>query len=772
MGTNASYQGRIEDDRLTTGAGEYVADIELSNVAHAIIIRAQQAHGALLSVDTTDAAALPGVLAIYTATDLAADGIGDQPCGVELPRPDGQPAFQAGRRILARERVRHLGEPVALVVAESRAAALEAAENVIVEIDDEPVAVTAEDAVREGAPLVWAEVPGNVAFEWSKGDPTAADAELAACAHVTELDSHVTRVMAQTMEPRGCLAFVDNGGRLVVHPSNQNPYPLRAGLSAMLGLPTEQIQIVVRDVGGSFGMKSGVYPEDVLIAWATRKLGRPVRWIAERSEGFLSDEHGRDVRIRTRLGLDADGHFKVFKVDCDINVGAYLSGRSLGFIYNLGGIAGVYRTGTIAAEVRGIHTHTQVTAPYRGAGRPEATFAIERTIDLAASELGIDPFELRQRNLVPPEAMPYDTGFIFTYDCGEFEQNMLAAAELIDRDSFESRRAQAAQRGRLRGLGISNPIEIAAGPLRKPGKDYSKVTVKADGTIDLHTGVVSVGQGIETLFTNLAAERLGVATEQVRYSQGDTDNLPGGRGNGGSSSTAVGGSSLAITLDRLIETGREFAASMLQANADDIEFADAAFTVRGTGASAGLFDVARFAAEQQSDDGLTASGEFDPSTVTFPNGCHMCEVEIDPETGQCDVVDYAVVEDIGTVLNPTLARGQMHGGIAMGLGQALFEQVIYDGESGQLSTGSFMDYTMPRADDLPTMRFETRAVPTKVNPLGAKGIGEAGSVGSISAVINAVCDALRPLGVHHIDMPATPARIWQAIQDAKQRKAA
>lgn len=767
MGTNANYQGRLEDDRLITGQGRYVADLPMDNLAHAFVVRSPYAHGTLAPLDISDAAAADGVLAVYTADDLAKAGVGAFPCVVKFPRPDGKEPFPAGRRVLAGDRVRHLGEGVALIVAETRAQAQAAAELISVDVDEAPVAVSAEAALAPDAPLVWDEVAGNIAFHWSQGDFDAVDGAIAGAHHVARIRSHVTRVSANTMEPRGCMMTVGEDGRLIVYPSNQNPYPVRAGIASMLGMDQADIRVMAGDVGGSFGMKSGCAPEDILVAFAVRQLGRPVRWIADRAEGLLSDDHGRDVLMSGELALDADGNFLALRVRSDINVGAYLSGRSLGLIGNYGGIAGIYRIGQIAAEAYGAHTHTQVTAPYRGAGRPEATYIIERLIDIAARETGADPFELRRRNAVPPEAMPYDTGFRFTYDCGEFEANMLEAAAFADRDGFESRRAEAKGRGKLRGLGMSNPIEAAGGPYVAPASDQSQVFVRADGTVDLFTGTMSVGQGSETMFSNMVAERLGLDVEQVRYHQGDTDNLPGGRGNGGSSSTGVGGSAVQITLDNLVEEGAKLAAEMLQAQPSEIEFREGAFAVKAGTSSVSLTDVARHA-QDRSSDGLTASGKFDPPAVTFPNGCHMCEVEIDEATGVCEIVKYSVVEDIGTVMNPVMARGQMHGGIAMGVGQALFENVAYDGESGQLVTGSFMDYTMPRADDLPAqIQFKTRPVPTKINPLGAKGIGEAGSVGSIAATINAICDALGPLGIKHIEMPATPDRIWAAMQAAK-----
>jgi aerobic carbon-monoxide dehydrogenase large subunit len=767
MGTNAVYQGRIEDDRFITGTGRYVADLRVAGGLHAVIVRSVVASGSVRAIETSDAREMPGVVAIFTAADLHADGIEDLPCQLKQKRPDGSAVHPSRRQILAGDHVRHLGEAVAVVIGETRQAALDAAELVVADIEDRPLVASTRAALAADAVKVWDEVEGNVAFLWSKGEIAATEAALAGAAHVTKMTSHVTRVMAHTMEPRGCLAYVEDGGRLVVHPSNQNPYPVRAQLANVLGLPVDQIHVKAGDVGGSFGMKSGIYPEDVLVCWAARKLGKPVRWIADRSEGFLADDHGRDVLINTELGLDADGTFIALKVACDVNIGAYLSNRSIFMIGNFGGIAGVYRIGSIAGEVRGIHTNTQMSTPYRGAGRPEATYAIERTIDMAAREMGIDPFELRMRNIIPTEAMPYDTGLLFKYDCGEFGQNMIEAARMIDRAGFEDRRQAAAARGKLRGLGIANPVEAAGGPFLKPAGDQTRIEVGEDGIVTVYSGVMSVGQGLETMLTHLVAEQLGVSPEQIRYEFGDTDNLPDGRGNGGSSSTPVGASSVSITTDNLIARGRALAAEMLGVAEDEIDFADGGYAVRGTNRHVSLAELATYAAEN-SEVGFGASGSFAPSAVTFPNGCHMCEVEIDPETGVCSFVDYVVVEDIGTVVNPTLARGQMHGGIAQGMGQAIGERVVYDEESGQLLTGSFMDYQMPRADDMPTVRFMTREVPTKLNPIGAKGVGEAGTVGSMVATINAICDALGQVGVEHIEMPATSGRIWEAIQTANQ----
>ena len=758
------FQGRIEDNRLVTGRGLYVADIAYEQTAHAVVVRAQVASARVTSIDTVAALASPGVLAVYTGKDLAADELPDFPCGVDLKRPNGERAHQARRPVLVRDRIRAVGEPVAFVVAETLDAAEAAAELVVVETQDVPTVATVAAARASAASAVWEEAPDNIAFVWKRGD--AGDA-MSRAPHVARLSSHVSRVAALSLEPRGALGRVDDAGRLVLHASNQSPHGLRNALANLLKVPTDQVRVVAKDVGGSFGMKSGAYPEDVLVLYAARKLGRPVRWISERRESFLADDHGRDISINAELGVDGDGRFLALKVDFTVNVGCYLSGRSLFLLNNVGGIAGVYQIPNIEGGITGVFTNTMTNAPYRGAGRPEATYVIERLIDIAARDLGLDPFELRLRNLVPPSAMPYDTGFVFTYDCGEFEGNMMGAAKLGDRAGFASRKEESARRGLLRGLGFANPIEVAAGPFTKPRKDLTKLKIHPDGTATLFAGSMSTGQGIETTLTELVARELGLPRDAIRYFAGDTDDLPDGRGNGGSGATAVGGAAAHRAAAKVIATGRTLAAEMLEARPDDIGFADGRFPLEGSNRSVGLADVARYA-EGKDPAGFSETAEFMPPVVTFPNGCHMVEVEIDPETGVVKIVRYTIVEDIGNVLNAKLAHGQIQGGVAMGVGQALGEIITYDAESGQLLSGSFMDYQMPRADDVPPVHLETRAVPTAVNPLGAKGVGEAGTVGSLVATINAVCDALSPLGIRHIEMPATPARVWAAIQEAKR----
>jgi aerobic carbon-monoxide dehydrogenase large subunit len=760
------FQGRIEDDRLLTGRGRYVADFAVPRMAHAVIVRSQVAHGRIVGIDVAEAKAGKGVLAVYTATDLAADGLPDFPCKLAVKRPNGDPVHPAGRRVLARDFIRAVGEPVAVVVGVTLEEAEAAAELVVVDVEQLDAVTELEAAMAPGAPAVWHEVPDNRAFLWRKGDAVAA---AKGAAHVIALSSFVSRVSALTMEPRGALGLVDDEGRYVLHASNQSPHLLRDALAPLLGVPVDKVRVIAKDVGGSFGMKSGAYPEDVLVLYAAGKLSRPVRWISERRESFLADDQGRDMAFDAVLGVDKDGHFTGLHVDFTVNVGSHLSGRSLFMLNNIGGIAGVYRIPAIGASVLGVFTNTMTNAPYRGAGRPEATYVIERLIDLAARKLGVDAFELRQRNLVPASAMPYDTGFVFKYDCGEFDGIMSGAARVGDRAGFAARREESKRRGKLRGFGIANPIEVAAGPMSTLRKDNTKVRVNSDGTATIWAGSMSTGQGIETTFIDLVARELGLAREAIQYEAGDTDDLADGRGNGGSGATGVGASATKRAVEQIITRGRALAAELLEAKPEAIGFKDGRFPLEGTNRSVGLAEVARLA-EQKDPAGLTELGEFKPPAVTYPNGCHLCEVEVDPDTGVVEVARYTIVEDIGTVLNETLALGQLQGGVAMGVGQALGEQIVYDAESGQLVTGSFMDYQMPRAHDIPMVRFETRPVPTAVNPLGAKGVGEAGNVGSLVATINAICDALAPLGIDHIDMPATPARVWAAI--AAARKAA
>ncbi len=752
------FQGRIEDARLVTGQGRYVDDLAPAGLAHAVLLRAPMP-GVIRGIDASAARGAPGVLGVWTFDDLkAAGGPLRLPCGVTLPMTNGEPAFQSDRPLLAEGTARFTGEGIAFVVAETRAQARDAAELIAIEIDDIDIVVEARDARAPGAPAVWDQVPDNIGFVWAKGDMDKAKSAVAAAPRRVTLESHVSRVAVSSMEPRGCLGTVEDG-RLTLYASNQSPHGLKGALAKVFGVEPAGIRVIAQDVGGSFGMKAGAYVEDVLCLLAARALGRPVKWISDRSEAFLTDDHGRDTTIAATLGFDDTGNLLGLVAHFDLNLGAYLSQRSLAAgLGNLGGISGVYRIGPTAATAHGVYTHLHTLGPYRGAGRPDATYAIERLIDLAARDLGIDPFEFRMRNLIPAEAMPWNTGFMFEYDCGEFAKNMREAGEIADLKGFPSRRSAAESKARLRGIGFSNPIEVAGGPFVKPGTDHARVTVHADGTATIHAGCMSTGQGLVTMFTDMAAEHLGLTREQITVEQGDTDDLPGGRGSGGSAATPTGGSSTTLALRAVVEKGKEIAAGMLETATADIVFESGQFVVTGTDRAVRLADVA--AESEKRGEKLAGQSVFTPEKVTFPNGCHVCEVEIDPETGVVEICRYTVVEDVGRVMNLTMLTGQMHGGIAQGAGQALLERLVFD-RGGQPRTGTFMDYAMPRAGMMPEITLKTREVRTAVNPVGAKGVGEAGTVGSMVCVVNAVCDAL---GVAHFEMPATPDRIWAALK--------
>ena len=768
---------RVEDPRLLQGFGRYSDDVSLPHQAYAVVVRSPHAHAGIRSIDTTAARNAAGVLAVLTGTDLAADGLGDLPTDKSRKRRDGSPAFTTPRPALIRDRVRHVGDPVALVVADTMERAVDAAELVAVDYEALPAVAATADAVRPGSPVVWAQAPDNVAFVWEAGNKDGAARGLAAAAHVVRLDFVVSRVAAAPMEPRGAVGEWDRRtGRYTLHTGIQAPHGLRTLLAdQVLKVPHSHLRVITGEVGGSFGMKSGVYPEVVLVLWAAKRLGRPVKWTSDRREGFVTDEHGRDNVSTAELGLDANGKFLALRVAINLNIGAYLTPRSAGpGTNNVGGLAGVYTTPAIHVQTTGVFSNTTPTGPYRGAGRPEATYAIERVIDVAARELKIDPIELRRRNLIPSSAMPFKTGLVFTYDCGEFGRGMDLALGLADRAGFEKRRAEAQRHGKLRGLGIANPIEVAGGPYTAMNPDTAELRVNADGSVSLFTGSTSMGQGNETAFAQIVSDKLGVPPERIQVFWGDSDLLGNGRGNGGSGALTVGGSAVTRATEKVIERGRRIAARLLEAAPDDVIHQDGKFTVKGTDKGVTFANVARAAyvprqLPQGMEPGFSEEASFTPSAVTFPNGSQICEVEIDEETGAVRVVRHTVVDDVGRMVNPMLVKGQIHGGVVQGLGQGLYEELTYDPTTGQLLAGSFMDYAMPRADDMPNFDVDSHEVPTAVNPLGAKGVGEAGTVGALPALLNAVNDALAPLGVRHLDMPVTSERVWRAIQDAKAR---
>ncbi|WP_034469224.1 xanthine dehydrogenase family protein molybdopterin-binding subunit [Afipia sp. P52-10] len=750
---------RREDFRLTQGKGFYATDVALDGMNRAVFVRSPHAHAQIRSVDTEAAKRADGVVAVFTVADLDADGVRDFSLPTKMQRPGGVEMHETPRPALVRDRVRFLGEPVAMVIARSLAQARDAAELVEVDYDELPAVATVSESVAPGAPVLWDVAPDNVAYYWSKGDAAEIEKALQASHHTARLTFVSSRVSAMPMEPRAAVGYVEKDNRPTLHVSYQSPHNLRDALASMFGMDKSALRVVATDVGGSFGMKSGLVREESLVFYAARKLKRPVKWVADRSEAFLSDEAARDIEIDAALGLDRRGHFTALRVSYRVNIGAYLSARSASPIGNFGGIAGVYRTPKIFGEATGIFTHTQPTAPYRGAGRPDATYAIERLIDVAAQEMNIDPFALRQRNLIPPEAMPYKTPFVFTYDCGDFAKGMERAAELADYQGFAARRKDAKRRGKLRGIGIANPIEVASGPFASPATDFAWVEAKADGTVRLRAGAMSVGQGLETSLSDIVAQRLNVPIDSIEYIYGDTDRVPRGKGNGGSAALTLGGSAISLGIDRLLEKGKELAANRLEAAVSDIEFADGRFRIAGTDRSLSLADVAALAG----DEGLSGAGEFKMPQPTYPNGCHICEVEIDGDTGHVQVVNYVGVEDVGKVLHPAFVEGQIHGGVAQAMGQALQELIVHEAGSAQLLTGSFMDYAMPRAGDLPNFVCANVEVPTALNPLGVKGVGEAGTVGGLAATMNAICNALADTGVRHLDMPATPERVWRAI---------
>jgi carbon-monoxide dehydrogenase large subunit len=767
---------RTEDDHLLRGRGRYTDDIALPRQSHLYVLRSPHGAARIRGIDTAPARAMPGVLAVLTGADAAADGLGTFSSQVPRKRPDGSPNFVPPYRVLALHRVHHVGEPVAAVIAESSAEARDAAEAVVVDWEILPAVADTAAAARPGAPPVWDEVPDNVCFLHRVGDKAAVDAAFARAKHVVKERFRITRVAVNPMEGRTALGVYDErDGRYTLYAGLQGVHRSRQELAASIfKLPANRFRLISPDVGGGFGMKGSAFPELALVLWAAKKVGRPVKWIAERAESFIADHHARDNVSEVALALDENGRFLALKVETIANVGAFIATMGLHVpTNNLGGLAGPYRTPAIHASVTGVFSHTNPTCPYRGAGRPEASYCIERVIDIAARELGIDPAELRRRNLIPAEAMPWKTGFVFTYDSGAFEKTMDMALALADWPGVAARRAEAARRGKLYGAGIASVIEIAGGPADIPNEEAVEIRFDPTGHATVLAGTHSHGQGHETMYRQFAGHILGLGPEEMRLLYGDTDLVFHGKGTFGSRSASVGGAAFLGAAQKIIEKGKLIAGHLLEASPLDIDFDDGRFRVAGTDRAIALIEVAKasFVAQRMPKGmelGLDARAVVTPPGATFPNGCHVCEVEIDPETGVVRIVRYAVADDVGRVVNPLLLKGQIHGGIAQGAGQALCERMAYDA-SAQLLSGSFMDYAMPRADDLPLFAVTSNEVPAKTNPLGIKGAGEAGAVGALPAVMNAVNDALAPLGIRHFDMPASPERLWRAIHAAKRK---
>jgi carbon-monoxide dehydrogenase large subunit len=760
---------RFEDARLLQGGGRFIDDVNVPGQTYAVLLRSPHAHARIVKLDAAAAKAMPGVLGIFTQADIAADHLGTTQLNIQRKRPDGSPVFSRPHPGLAKERVRYVGDPVALVVAETLAQAKDAADAVEVEYDALPAVGTTEDAVAPGAPAVWDECPDNVSHVFETGNKAAAEAAFAKAAHVVKRRYDISRVHAQFMEPRGALGVWDaREERFTLYADVQYPHRVRQMLAnSIFKLPEQSLRVVAGDVGGGFGTKGWQYVEHRLVLWAARKLGRPVKWRCERSEALLADEHGRDVLADVELALDQAGKFLAIRAKTVSNIGAYLSSdrNLLATFTSLGAIVGTYDFSAAHAHLTVAFSNMSATAPYRGAGRPEAIYLIERIIDDAARELGMDRLELRRKNLIAPNAMPYKTPLGgLNYDCGEFKRGMEMAEKLGDLAGFAARREASKRRGKLRGLAVVNAIERAAGP----GAEFAEVRFDTSGGATLLMGSKNQGQGHPTIFRQILIETLGLDPKDIRYADGDTDIVAFGIGTNGSRSTVIGGTAVTIAAKKIAAKAKTLAAHLLEASEADISLADGRFVVAGTDRALSFRDVARASYQinrlpKGMEPGLYETGTFAPTQDTYPNGTHVCEVEIDPDTGAVELASYAVVDDVGTVINPKTLKGQIHGGVAQGAGQALMERVVYDKASGQLLTASFMDYAMPRAADMPEFSVESNPVPTKLNPLGAKGAGEAGTVGALPAVMNAVVDALASAGAAAIDMPATPERVWRAL---------
>jgi aerobic carbon-monoxide dehydrogenase large subunit len=783
QGLGASV-ARREDRRFLLGKGRYTDDIRLPDQTWAVFVRSPYASAKIRSINAAPALAAPGVLAVLTGEDVAADGLGGIPCGWQIKNKDDSVMVEPPHPALALGKVRHAGDPVVMVIAATKAQAKDAAQLVEVDYDPLPAVAHLKAAVSAGAPLVWDEAAGNVCFDWHLGDSAATEAEFAAAAHITAIDLTNNRVAPNAIEPRAANGHYDTAeDRYTLYTTSQNPHLIRLLLGAFsLKVPEHRLRVVAPDVGGGFGSKIFHYAEELLVLWASKRVGRPVKWTSERSEAFLSDAHGRDHLTHAELALDADGKFRGLRVRTLANMGAYLStfAPAIPTYLHATLLSGPYVIPAIYAEVKAIFTNTVPVDAVRGAGRPEATYLLERLVDKAARELGIDRVEIRRKNLIQTDQFPYQTPVALQYDIGDYQATLDLALEAIDYPHFADRKAASAARGKLRGFGVSTYIEacgiapsalVGALGARAGLYEAASVRVHPTGSVTVFTGTHSHGQGHETTFAQLVVEKLGVPFDSVEIVHGDTDRIPFGMGTYGSRSAAVGGSAMYKAMDKIIEKGKKVAAHLLEANVADVEFSDGKFRVAGTDREKSFGDVA-FAAYvphnypiETVEPGLEDSAFYDPKNFTFPGGCHAVEVEVDPETGVVEVVDVSIADDVGVVINPMIVDGQAHGGLAHGIGQALYEECVYDAD-GQLLSGSFMSYCMPRAADLPMFKVGNHVTACTHNPVGVKGVGEVGAIGVPPAVINAVLDALAPLGVEHIDMPATPQKVWQAIRTA------
>jgi len=763
---------REEDPYLLRGAGRYVDDMAQVGLLRAFVLRSPHAHARIRSIDVSAAKSMPGVVLALAGDDPAVAGLGTQKPNTPRKRRDGSPAFASPQLALARDTVRYIGEPVAFVVAETLHQAKDAAEAIAIDYDMLPAVATLEDAIKPGARAVYDKCADNLAFVHEAGNKAAADAAFASAFHVVKHRMVINRLTTNAMEPRGAIADYDaRDQRLTLRCTAQGPHQFRRFLAAdVFNVPETKIRVIAENVGGGFGMKGGLYPEYILCCLAAKLAGAPVKWIGERGESLLSDEHCRDNITEAELALDADGKFVGFRARTYANLGAYYhSDRSAGPpTNNIGVLAGTYVIPAAHVEVNGVLTNTMLTGPYRGAGRPEAAYVLETMVDLAARELGIDRAELRRRNMIPASAMPYKTALVYTYDCGDFGKNLEDCVKLADYAGFAKRRAESEKRGFLRGLGIASTVEASNAGLI----EHAELRFDPTGTITVLVGTHDHGQGHQTTFRQIISSKLGVDPSRIAFKFGDTDQIMIGTGTFGSRSTACAGTAMLMAADKLIAKGTRIAAHMLEAGEHDIVFKDGKFAVTGTDKAVDLAQVARDAfvpakLPKGVEPGFYETGTFDGGQRTYPNGCHISEVEIDPATGEVTLLRYAAVDDVGHMINPLLVEGQLHGGVAMGVGQALMENMVYD-SSGQVVSGSFMDYCMPRAEDFCDFKLGENEVPTKLNPLGVKGAGESGTVGALASLMGAVNDAMAHIGAGYVQMPATPEKLWREI--AKARK--
>jgi len=759
---------RKEDPKFLTGRGQYVDDIDVPNLAFGYLLRSLHANAKINSIDVGAAKEASGVIAVLTGEDYAADELGNIECESINPMLSrGEPQLRP-HPALVKDVVKCVGAPVVFVVAETLVQAKDAAELVKVDYEVLPSVTSVQGVRKLDAPTVWEGTEDNISFTFGIGNAEGVAEAIEQASHVIRSTIVNNRITTNSMEPRASIGIYNKGeDKLTLYGSNQGPNRVRQEIAHVLHISENKLQVISPDVGGGFGMKGGYYGEDILVLWAARKFSRPIKWNSERLESFITDSHARDVVADCEMAFNADGKVTALRVSADYNIGAYLApsgGISPMFFTLL--LSGVYAIPAISVTTRCQFTNTISTAPYRGAGRPEAAFVLERLMDMAATELGLDAIELRRKNLIKSEQMPYQTALMHAYDSGEFEQIMDQAIEKADWSGFDVRRRQSEENGKVRGIGLASYLEGAA-----PFNERMEIRFDPGGDVTVVAGTHSHGQGHETVYSQMVSDFLGVPYQSVTLIQGDTDKVAMGRGTIGSRSMTVGGSALRLAADEIIEKGKKIAGHLLEAGESDIEFENGTFTVTGTDKNINIVEIAKMSYTlvmwpPHLGMGLEGIGVFNPGMGNFPNGCQIAEVEIDLETGKVDLVNMVIVGDVGTVINPLLLKGQIHGGVTQGVGQALFENIVYESGSGQLLSASFLDYTMPRADDLPLYNSSSHAVPTKTNPLGVKGAGESGTVGAPSAVVNAVVNALSSVGIKDIEMPATPERVWRALQEA------